>query len=82
EFSGGDNAHCLSVLNNTISYLESKSEWTDWAIWGAGPLLGSTYVENIEPGESMEFNTMWLQVLGPHIKSSHYLKRFGISNRG
>ncbi|RMY27673.1 hypothetical protein D0866_09981 [Hortaea werneckii] len=35
----------------TISYLESNSEWTDWAIWGAGPLLGPAYIEKIEPGE-------------------------------
>ena len=51
EFGGGDNAHCLSVLNNTISYLENNSEWIGWAIWGAGPLLGPAYFENIEPGE-------------------------------
>ncbi|KAI7288158.1 hypothetical protein KC345_g87 [Hortaea werneckii] len=82
EFGGGDNAHCLSVLNNTISYLENNSEWIGWAIWGAGPLLGPAYFENIEPGEGMEFNTTWLQLLEPHIKSSNYLKRFGISNKG
>lgn len=53
EFGGGDNAHCLSVLNNTISYLENNSEWIGWAVWGAGPLLGPAYFENIEPGEGM-----------------------------
>ncbi|KAI7512357.1 hypothetical protein KC347_g2543 [Hortaea werneckii] len=82
EFGGGDNAHCLSVLNDTISYLENNSEWIGWAIWGAGSLLGPAYFENIEPGEGMEFNSTWLQLLEPRIKSSSYLKRFGISNRG
>ncbi|KAI6819360.1 hypothetical protein KC332_g8188 [Hortaea werneckii] len=51
EFGGGDNAHCLSVLNDTISYLENNSEWIGWAVWGAGPLLGPAYFENIELGE-------------------------------
>ncbi|RMY69373.1 hypothetical protein D0864_11125 [Hortaea werneckii] len=82
EFGGGDNAHCLSILNNTISYLEDNSEWIGWAIWGAGPLLGPAYFENIEPGEGMEFNTTWLQLLQPRIKFSDHLKRFGISNKG
>lgn len=30
----------------------------------------------------MELNTTWLQLLEPRIKSSNYLKHFGISNRG
>ncbi|KAI6831201.1 hypothetical protein KC365_g4825 [Hortaea werneckii] len=34
-----------------------------------GTLFGPASVEYIEPGEGMEFNTKWLQLLKPRIKS-------------
>lgn len=64
EFAAGNNAQCISALQDGLSYLGQNSDvWWGAAWWAAGPWWGD-YIFNMEPTTGVA----WVNIL-PKIKS-------------
>lgn len=64
EFAGGNNAQCISALQDGLTYLAQNSDvWTGALWWAAGPWWGN-YIFSMEPTSGVA----WTGIL-PKIKS-------------
>jgi endoglucanase len=51
EFGIEKTPQCLTVLANTMAYLQANSDvWVGWTWWAAGPWWGSSYKLSLEQG--------------------------------
>jgi endoglucanase len=55
--------------------------WIGWTYWSAGPLWGE-YFLSIEPGEGVQANSTWPEVLEPHVVKYQPMMRCGVSTNG
>lgn len=64
EFAAGNNAQCISALQDGLTYLAQNSDvWWGGIWWAAGPWWGD-YIYNMEPTTGVA----WINIL-PKIKS-------------
>jgi endoglucanase len=64
ECAGGNNAQCISALQDGLTYMAQNSDvWTGALWWAAGPWWGD-YIYNMEPSTGVA----WVNIL-PKIKS-------------
>jgi endoglucanase len=81
EFGAASNPTCFTTLNDTITHLENSEVWIGWTYWSAGPLWGE-YFLSIEPGEGVQANSTWPEVLEPHVMKYPPMMRCGVSTNG